>query len=269
MPYEVVNIKAVIRPMRGGSQAHMVEGDDGQRYIAKFAGNPQGNRTLVNECIAARLFERFGILTPPIRFLYLPPSVQEASLPHFSIANKRIPVAPGVHFGSRCPVNPNTTAIFDFLPRKLLSQIENREDFAKALVLDKLLGNADVRQAIFLKAPYRGGKVMFRAWMIDHGMIFAGQRWEFLDIPTYGVYRDRAVYALDDTSAACCEAIKIISKLSRDHLDAAVQDIPSSWLAGGDTVRLKELVEQVQFRAARIQTLVHRHLETLLAFEGD
>jgi len=41
---EVFKVKAVIKPIRGGCQAHLVEGEDGH-YVAKFANNPQGNRT--------------------------------------------------------------------------------------------------------------------------------------------------------------------------------------------------------------------------------
>src|SRR5579885_1002770 len=166
MTSEVVNVQSVIRPMRGGSQAYLVEGDDGRYYVAKFAKNPQGNRTLVNECIASRLFQQFGISTPPIRLLHLSRTVQQAASLHFSIGKKNVAVSSGIHFGSQCPVNPNTTAIYDFLPRNLLANVENLEDFSKAFVLDKLLGNTDTRQAIFVRSSSRNGKATFRAWLI-------------------------------------------------------------------------------------------------------
>jgi hypothetical protein len=49
--------------------------------------------------------------------------------------------------GSECPVNPENTAIFDFLPAKLLPQVVNLPDFAKAFVLDKWPYQTDRRQA--------------------------------------------------------------------------------------------------------------------------
>ena len=56
--------------MRGGSQAQLVQGDEGNRYLAKFLGNPEGNRTLVNEWVGCRLFEQDGHFTCRIcRFL--------------------------------------------------------------------------------------------------------------------------------------------------------------------------------------------------------
>jgi hypothetical protein len=263
MPSEIVNIKAVIRPMRGGSQAHLVEGDDGSYYIAKFTGNPQGNRTLINECIASRLFQQFGISTPPIRLLRFSRMAQKAASLHFSMGNKRVPVTSGIHFGSQCPVNPNTTAIYDFLPRKLLANVTNLEDFLKTFVLDKLLGNTDQRQAMFVSAPSQNGKATFRAWMIDNGLVFAGHRWQLEDVPGYGLYIDRAVYGLPGSQLICDKAIEMIRTLTKDQLHAAVQGIPAGWFSRGDRNALARLLQEVHARAARLPIFVQHHLETL------
>lgn len=263
MPYEVVNIKAVIRPMRGGSQSYLVEGDDGSHYVAKFAKNPQGNRTLINECIASRLFQQFGISTPPIRLLHLSHTLQQAAFLHFSMGKKKVPVSSGIHLGSQCPTNPNTTAIYDFLPRKLLANVTNLEDFPKAFVLDKLLGNADSRQAIFVRTPSRSGKPTFRAWLIDSGLMFAGQRWEVGDVPGHGLYMDRVVYGSPDTQIICDKAIEMMRKLTEDQLHAASQGIPSDWFSSGDRDALTQLFKEVQARAARLPNVVRRHLEIL------
>jgi hypothetical protein len=45
MNTEHVTIARLIRRMRGGSQAQLVEGSDGHLYVATFLGNPQGHRT--------------------------------------------------------------------------------------------------------------------------------------------------------------------------------------------------------------------------------
>jgi hypothetical protein len=47
-----IKITSLIRRMCGGSQAQLVQGDDGHSYVCKFVGNPQGTRTLINEWIA-------------------------------------------------------------------------------------------------------------------------------------------------------------------------------------------------------------------------
>lgn len=263
MPSEIVNIKAVVRPMRGGSQAHLVEGEDGSYYVAKFAGNPQGNRTLINECIASRLFQQFGVSTPRIRFLHLSRTVQRTASLHFSMGNKKVPISSGIHFGSQCPVNPNTTAIYDFLPRTLLANVANLEDFAKAFVLDKLLGNTDRRQAIFVRTPSHSGKARFRAWLIDNGLMFAGRRWEVEDVPGYALYTDRVVYGLPDTQIIWDKAIEMIGMLTEDQLHAAAVGIPCEWFSSGDRDALARLLRGVQTRAARLPIFVRRHLEVL------
>src|SRR3954470_380979 len=71
MDHEPVEIIQTIRRMRGNSQAHLVEGSDGHFYVAKFMGNPQGTRTLINEWFTHQLFRQFGISTPSLRVLRL------------------------------------------------------------------------------------------------------------------------------------------------------------------------------------------------------
>jgi hypothetical protein len=77
MPFEFVGVKHVLRRMRGGSQPFLVEGEDGQFYVAKFTGNPQGNRTLINEWIAHRLFQQLGLSTPTLHLLRLSDRTRE------------------------------------------------------------------------------------------------------------------------------------------------------------------------------------------------
>jgi hypothetical protein len=195
--------------------------------------------------------------------LHLSRAVQQAAALHFSMGNKAVTVAPGIHFGSQCPVSPNTTAIYDFLPRKLLANVENLEDFPKAFVLDKLLGNTDSRQAIFVRTPAQNGKAIFRVWLIDHGLTCAGQRWEIEDVPGHGLYIDRSVYAFAKAQIICDKAIETMRMITEDQLHAAIEDIPSDWFASGDRDALARLFRVVQARAARLPMVVRHHLEVL------
>ncbi|HZQ54210.1 MAG TPA: HipA family kinase [Bryobacteraceae bacterium] len=116
----VIEIKRVLRRMRGSSQACLVEGADGECYVTKFQRNPQGTRTLINEWITWRILERLDISTPEIRLLRLSESTRDVSDDsYFSLAHRQVKIEPGLHLGSRCPVDPRNTAIFDFLPQKL------------------------------------------------------------------------------------------------------------------------------------------------------
>ena len=56
MPVDALRL---IRKMRGGAQAHLIEADDGNFYVVKFRNNPQHRRILVNEWLGGS-FLRFS-----------------------------------------------------------------------------------------------------------------------------------------------------------------------------------------------------------------
>ena len=71
------------------------------------------------------------------------------------------------------------------------------------MVFDKWTGNADGRQSVFLRAPLtqyfpeqhiHPQKLGFLTLMIDHGFVFNGPHWEFVDAPAYGLYMRKFVY---------------------------------------------------------------------------
>ena len=43
--------------MRGGSSAHLLLADDGNRYVVKFRNNPQHPRILINELISYAILQ--------------------------------------------------------------------------------------------------------------------------------------------------------------------------------------------------------------------
>jgi hypothetical protein len=192
--------------MRGAAQAHLLECDDGHSYVVKFRNNPQHPRILVNEWIASSLFAHLGIATPEIvtveisaDFLARNPDV------NIQLRTKHLPVELGKHFGSRHPRKPAEGKIYDFLPDILLERVVNRNQFLGALVLDKWMGNADARQAIFWRPPIRqwsingGGPPRgFSASMIDQGHAFGGPAWRFFDSPLQGLYWRPTVSATFD-----------------------------------------------------------------------
>lgn len=148
-----IRARTAIRKMRGGAQAHLLEGEDGAYYVAKFTNNPQHRRILINEWLACVFLRYLQIYVPETALVELTPDFVEANPElYFSIGSRREPVRPGLHFGSRMAVNPDRVAVFDFLPDKLLGKVENRPDFLGMLVFDKWVGNADSRQAVFFRA---------------------------------------------------------------------------------------------------------------------
>src|SRR5579884_1697377 len=130
----------LIRKMRGGAQAHLIQAEDGEYYVVKFTNNPQHRRILVNEWLACSFLRYLQIFTPETAQIELTPEFIEANPEmYLSIGSKKEPIPPGIHFGSQVSVHPERVAIFDFLPDNLLVQVENRLDFLGVLLFDKWL----------------------------------------------------------------------------------------------------------------------------------
>ncbi len=265
-----VRARRLIRKMRGGAQAHLIEASDGELYIVKFTNNPQHRRILVNEWLASVLLRYLQIHVPDTAVVELTPEfIAENPDLYLSIGSRREPVPPGLHFGSRMAVDPDRVAVFDFLPDKLLGQIENRADFLGMLVFDKWAANADSRQAVFFRAraktwtPLKGDtppRIGFFAQMIDHGFAFNGPHWEFPDSPLQGLYFRPSVYAEVRSLDSFQPWLALAENLPVEVLDTAWKEVPRPWLAD-DEDALEALLETLFRRRSRIGQLltdIHR-----------
>src|SRR5215831_17081708 len=91
----------LIRKMRGGAQAHLIEASDGHCYVVKFHNNPQHRRILANEWIGATFMAYLGIATPEVAMIEVTETFLEAQPEiYFQTGRERRAVLPGWHFGS-------------------------------------------------------------------------------------------------------------------------------------------------------------------------
>ena len=260
-----VNARRLIRKMRGGAQAHLLEADDGHFYVVKFRNNPQHRRVLINEWIASTFLQYLQVAAPETAIVQLTPEFL-ANTPEVSISlgNERRNVEPGWHFGSRFPGDPNRVAVYDFVPDTLLDRVENRNEFLGVLVFDKWTGNADARQSIFLRARLReyvptfqghALRVGFLAMMVDHGYIFNGPHWTYTDSPLTGMYFRPSVYSsvrgLDDFQPWLDRVINFPEEV----VDDALGKLPVDWL-NGDRDELYALLEKLMARRRRVPYLI-------------
>jgi hypothetical protein len=260
-----VDARRLIRKMRGGAQAHLIEASDGHFYVVKFLNNPQHRRILVNEWIASAFLTYLGISTPETAIVRLSDQFLEAHPDvHIQLGSRRCPVEPGWHFGSRFPGDPARNVVYDFLPDTILDKVENLGDFRGTLVFDKWTANADSRQAVFFRArvkqwlptssshPLHIGLV---AQMVDHGFSFDGPHWQYNDSPLHGVYFRslvyRAVRGLDDFQPW----IDRIVHFPEDVVDQAVKQIPPAWVDGEEKA-LSILLERLLVRSRRVAHLI-------------
>jgi len=145
-----IDARRLIRKMRGGAQAHLIEAADSHYYVVKFRNNPQHRRILVNEWISAAFLRYLGTSTPDVAMIRVSPEFLKANPEaYIQLGSRRQELEPGWHFGSRFPGDPARNVIYDFLPDSLIETVENRADFLGALAFDQWVGNADSRQAVF------------------------------------------------------------------------------------------------------------------------
>ncbi len=260
-----VRARRLIRKMRGGAQAHLLEGENGGFYVVKFVNNPQHRRILINEWLAYEFLRYLQIHVPETALIEVTPEfIAENAELYFGMGSRREPVASGIHFGSRMAVHPDRVAIFDFLPDKLLLKIENRVDFLGTLVFDKWVGNADSRQAVFFRArakswtPLKGeapARIGFFAQMIDHGYAFNGPYWTFQDSPIQGLYFRTSVYDKVESLQSFEPWLPMVENFPVEVIDSAWKGIPRQWLAD-DEDALERVLETLLKRRGQVAALI-------------
>src|ERR1039457_684469 len=148
----VVEARRLVRKMRGGAQAHLIEGDDGRFYVVKFRNNPQHRRILVNERIASALLRFLHIDVPVTAVMNFSRRFLEENPNAFvQLGSRRVAAEHGPHFASAYPGDPHQTVVYDFIPDVLLGKVVNLSDFLGVFVFDKWACNTDARQSLFLR----------------------------------------------------------------------------------------------------------------------
>jgi hypothetical protein len=255
----------LVRKMRGGSQAHLIEAADGYSYIVKFSHNPQGRRILVNEWIVSTILRELGISTPQVAIVNVSEEFLTGNPDVFlQLKTDRQPVAAGCHFGSRFPEDPKITAVYDFLPETLLTTVANIDDFFGVLAVDKWVGNEDARQCIFFRGLVReflptvaahALQIGFVAQMIDNGGAFQGPQWDLATSAIQGLYCRPIVYRGVRGLADFEPWLTRITTFPEEILIHAAKQVPNSWL-GNENGALEVLFARLMRRRALVPELI-------------
>ncbi|MFI5106934.1 MAG: HipA family kinase [Terriglobales bacterium] len=242
-----------VRRMRGGAQAQLMRADDGHFYVVKFQNNPQHVRVLANEFLATRLAERIGLPVPATEIIAVEPwliaNTRELTM---ELAGSVAPCHAGLQFGARYVLDPADGQVFDYLPESMLEKLKNRAAFAGMLALDKWLGNANGRQAVFSKkTPER----KYSATFIDQGYCFNAGAWDFPDSALRGVYARNCVYR----DVAGWEQFEPWLSRIENFDPVLIRDIageiPPPW-TGDDWQALESLVETIIARRSKVRELI-------------
>src|ERR1700689_1437894 len=92
----------LIRKMRGGAQAHLLECDDGHFYVVKFRTKTQHRPRLTNEWIGTVFLNYLKIAPPEAAIVSLSAAFNEANPDiYIQLGSRHQAVEAAWHFGSR------------------------------------------------------------------------------------------------------------------------------------------------------------------------
>jgi hypothetical protein len=238
--------------MRGGAQGHLMRAQDGHFYVVKFQNNPQHLKVLANEYLATRLAEEVGLPVPPTEII----EVEEwliQNTPELRIegAGHSVPCKAGLQFGARYVCDPIEGQVFDYLPESMFERVKNPEAFIGMLVVDKWLGNADGRQAVFWRNP---GDRKYKVSFIDQGYCFNAGEWTFPDLALHGVYYRNYVYAHVTGWESFEPWLSAVEGMKPETIIEIAGSIPPEWCE--DWSALEKLVETIIERRSRVRELI-------------
>lgn len=241
-----------VRRMRGGAQSHLMLAEDEHYYVVKFQNNPQHLKVLTNEYLATNLAKAVGLPVPEAEIIFVSdwlventPELRMESVGH------SVPCKSGLQFGARYVCDPFHGQVFDYLPESMFARVKNAQDFAGMLALDKWLGNADGRQAVFWRNA-RDKK--YNASFIDQGYCFNAGEWSFPDLALHGVYYRNYVYAHVTGWESFEPWLPAIEKLDPKVIRRTGDDIPLEWC--DDWEALKALIDTIIERRAKVRELI-------------
>ena len=250
MPVEAVQH---VRRMRGGAQAHLMRADDGHFYVVKFQNNPQHLRVLANELLATRLAEHVGLPVPVTEIVevreWLVENTPELRLDLSGLASR---CKPGLQFGARYVCDPAEGQVFDYLPESMLSKVRNLAAFAGMLAVDKWLGNANGRQAVFWK---KTREKKYTATFIDQGYCFNAGEWNFPDSALRGVYARNLVYQEVRGWESFEPWLARVESFAPDAIQEIAGAVPPEW-TGNDWEEMERLVEKIVERRSKVRELI-------------
>ncbi len=239
--------------MRGGAQAHLLRAADGHFYIVKFQNNPQHLRVLANELLATRLAERIDLPVPVTEIVHVDKwLIQNTPELRIESEGNSFPCHAGLQFGARYVCDPADCQVFDYLPETMLSSVKNREAFAGMLALDKWLGNANGRQAVFWK---RARERKYNVSFIDQGYCFNAGEWTFPDSAMRGVYARNCVYDFVRGWESFDPWLSRIENFSPEVIRDTAGQIPPEWVEN-DWPALKQLTEAIVERRSLVRGLI-------------
>ncbi len=236
----------------------MLRCSDGNYYIVKMMGNPQGTTVLGNDCLGTTLLAALGLPVPPFSGVHLTDQFITDTPAMWFETWGRYPPAPGMHFGS-CLVGDTLGAKWptQYLSPSQFPLISNRSDFLEMLVFDVWANNQDRRQAVFVEGDPGPRYRSIRAVFIDNGFMFGGPDGLFREHDKRCLYDNNAMYAGLGSTFPLEEVIAQFRTAIARILPSCIRAIPHEWYS----FQQSQMLETLMDRLAHLEILLEPHEE--------
>ena len=155
-----LNIISVERKINNGTtNPFLVKCDDNIEYVAKFPGNPEGIKVLINEYVCASLAKKLKLPIPDFEI------AQIDNIDSYSILKPYILPINGSVFCSR-----NMEKVGQVPSYRMLQKVSNRDDILKIFIFDVIIGNNDRNPGNML-INFKNNSLV----MIDHSHVFINE----------------------------------------------------------------------------------------------
>lgn len=214
-----------IKSLKGKSLPQLIRFSDGNDYVIKFSGNPQGMKILINEYIASQLAAILSLSTPSYSLVHISEQFirENPVLSSFSFVG-------GVQFSSRYIEHCKQIPKYPPFPER--DQILNQEVLAGIVVFDYWLSNSDrSRRNLLLQQNHRGN---VQIQLIDHGNCFSGNtNWDVKSLVKPPKLKFRTVHkwclSLLRNKDEILLFIEKVKKIPDDLIYSIIGSIPDEW----------------------------------------
>jgi hypothetical protein len=251
-----------IRRMRGGSQAALMEADDGNFYVVKMLGNPQGSNILFRDALGSELMRLVGLPVPAWKPISISACLARSNELRFQLPSGSTHApARGPHFASLFIARDARDSLYETLPTPWISRLVNRDHFIGALMVDLWTNNEDSRQAIFLE---QGDSEQLHAFFVDQGYQFSNKS----EHPKVAIRRvqftNRGVYRCSGLENLLLEWEARLAAITKDSLEQMVVDcnLPALWCSSPELEKAIDLLIERQSLLSSFRKAIQEDLST-------
>lgn len=223
----LLEIVKIIRALPlGVTKPYLVECSNGKKYVAKFCGNPEGTRVLINEYVSASLGKLLNLPIPNFELAKIDFSIFKDILSNIRLIDGPVFCSEWVEKSGPVP------------GYYILTKTTNKFDAIKILIFDVIIGNND-RNPGNLLINFKNNTVV----AIDHSHVFINQAvWDEytlkdlinnkIDITEMSKFNyNNLSQCLNDKSYVkeVKEFIHKIKRITKSDIEVIVNGIPSDW----------------------------------------